>query len=61
MITQEQIKDLQERLETLRKCLKIDGRRAEVQEKEKQSQAPDFWDDPMQAELFLKALSGVKA
>ncbi len=61
MITQEQIKDLQERLETLRKCLRIDDKRSEVQQKEKQSQAPDFWDDPKQAELFLKALSGVKA
>jgi peptide chain release factor 2 len=61
MITQEQIKDLQERLETLRKCLKIDDKRSDVQEKERQSQAPDFWDDPKQAETFLKALSGVKA
>ena len=61
MITQEQIKDLQERIETLRECLAIDRKRAEVKEKEQQSQAPDFWDDPKQAETFLKQLSGVKA
>ena len=61
MITQEQIKDLQERVETLHQCLAIEAKRAEVKEKEARSQAPDFWDDPKQAEAFLKGLSGVKA
>ena len=61
MISQEQIKDLQGRVETLHQCLGIEKKRAEVQEKDKQSQAPDFWDDPKRAEAFLKALSGVKA
>ena len=61
MITQEQIKDLRERVETLRVCLAIDKKQAEVKEKEQQSQAPDFWDDPKQAEAFLKGLSSVKA
>ena len=61
MITQEQIKDLQERVETLHQCLAIEAKRAEVKEKEARSQAPDFWDDPKQAETFLKGLSGVKA
>ena len=49
MITQEQIKDLQERVETLHQCLAIEAKRAEVKEKEARSQAPDFWDDPKQA------------
>ena len=61
MISQEQIKALQERVETLRGCLRIDEKRADVKEKELRSQAPDFWDDPKQAEPFLKGLSGVKA
>ena len=61
MISQEQIKALQERVETLRGCLRIDEKRADVKEKELRSQAPDFWDDPKQAETFLKGLSGVKA
>ena len=61
MITQDQIKDLQERVETLHQCLAIESKRAEVKEKEQRSQAPDFWDDPKQAETFLKGLSGVKA
>ena len=61
MISQEQIKDLQERAKTLRECLSIEKKRTEVQEKERQSQAPDFWNDPKQAETFLKGLSGLKA
>ena len=61
MITQEQIKGLQERVETLRKCVDIDAKRAEVEEKEKRSQEPDFWNDPKEAEAFLKGMSGVKS
>ena len=61
MITQEQIKELQGRVETLRKCVDIDGKRSEVQEKEKKSQAPDFWNDPKEAEAFLKGISSVKS
>ena len=61
MINQEQIKDLQERVRTLRECLAIEKKRAEVAEKEQQSQAPDFWNDPKAAETFLKGLSGLKA
>ncbi len=61
MITQEQIKDLQERVSTLKTCLAIDGKREDVKSRESQSQAPDFWDDPKAAEQFLKAVSGLKA
>ena len=60
MITQEQIKDLQGRVQTLHQCLAIEQKRAEVAEKEQQSQAPDFWNDPKAAETFLKGLSGLK-
>ena len=61
MINQEQVKDLETRVENLRKYLKIDERRAEVSEKESLSQAPGFWDDPKSAEGFLKGLNSVKA
>ena len=61
MITQDQIKDLKERLLTLERCLSINSRREEIAEKEERSQAPDFWNDPKEAESFLKGLSGVKA
>ena len=60
MVTQEQIKELRERLSTLGRCLSIDAKRSEVAEKEKQSQAPDFWDDPKKAETFLKGVNALK-
>ena len=61
MVSQDQLKSLRERLETLRRCLNIDGRRVEVRSKEEESQAPGFWDDPKKAETFLKAMNAVKA
>ena len=61
MITFEQIKDLQERMATLEVCLDIAGKRKEVAAKTEQTVAPDFWNDPKQAEAFLKKLSGVKS
>ena len=61
MTTLEQIKDLRERLETLEKCLDIAGKRKDVEQKTQESLAPDFWNDPKAAEVFLKKLAGVKA
>ena len=60
MINSEQIKELQQRVQTLGRCINIDGRRAEVEEKTQRTLAADFWDDPKEAEKFLKELSGVK-
>jgi len=60
MITQEQIKELRTRLQTLERCLSIDSKRLTVKEKEERSQAPGFWDDPKQAEAFLKEMNAVK-
>ena len=61
MITQEQIRDLQERVKTLEGCLDIAGKRREVEKKTQESLAPDFWNDPKAAELFMKKLSGLKS
>ena len=60
MITNEQIKSLAERVEVLKRCLDIDAKRKEVEEKQEKTLAPDFWDDPKAAEAFLKELAGVK-
>lgn len=60
MITQEQIKDLRQRVETLERCLDIGNRRGEVKRMEEESQAPGFWDDPKAAEVFLKKMNSVK-
>ena len=61
MITQDQVKELSQRTEALHKYLKIDEKRARVSEDEARSQAPGFWDDPKEAEAFLKKMNSVKA
>ena len=60
MIGTEQIKSLAQRTETLGHCINIDSKRAEVAQKQERTLAADFWDDPKEAEKFLKELSGVK-
>ena len=60
MVGLEQIKGLQERVDTLGRCIDIKAKRAEVEEKTQRTLAADFWDDPKEAEKFLKELSGVK-
>ena len=61
MITQEQIKELQERVQALDACLDIAGKRKEVAAKTEETLAPDFWADPKVAEAFLKKLSSIKS
>ena len=61
MITSEQIKSLKGRVETLEGCLDIEGKRAQVAELQKKTEAADFWDDPKAAETFLKNMNGVKS
>ncbi len=61
MVTQDQIKDLKDRIATLERVLKIGDKRVQVGEMTQQSQAPDFWNDPKKAEAFLKKVSGIKA
>ena len=60
MISAEQIKALQQRVVTLGRCINIEEKRADVSAKTQRTLAPDFWDDPKEAEKFLKELSGVK-
>ncbi|MBO6169730.1 MAG: peptide chain release factor 2 [Bacteroidales bacterium] len=61
MINQEQVKELELRVDALYKYLKIESRRSEVAEKEAHSQEAGFWDDPKEAELFLKGMNSVKS
>ena len=60
MITTEQIKELQQRVQVLGKCINVEQKRDEVAQKQERTLAPDFWDDPKKAEAFLKELAGVK-
>ena len=60
MVSVEQIKSLQQRVVTLGKCINVEEKRADVSAKTERTLAADFWDDPKEAEKFLKELSGVK-
>ena len=60
MVSAEQIKALQQRVVTLGRCINIEEKRADVSAKTQRTLASDFWDDPKEAEKFLKELSGVK-
>ena len=60
MISIEQIKELQQRVETLGRCIAVEAKREEVAKMQEKTLAADFWDDPKEAEKFLKEMSGVK-
>ncbi|PHR49623.1 MAG: peptide chain release factor 2 [Fluviicola sp.] len=60
MVNSDQIKELKERISKLLDYLKIDEKKAEIQEKELKSQDPTFWDDPKSAEVLLKKTRQLK-
>ncbi|MBR5299533.1 MAG: peptide chain release factor 2 [Bacteroidales bacterium] len=60
MISLEQIKELQQRVETLGRCIDVEGKRADVAARQEKTLAADFWDDPKEAEKFLKEIAGIK-
>lgn len=60
MTTQEQIKDIQDRLQDLKGYLEIDSKRTEVEEEDVRTQDPDFWNKPKEAEALLKKLKQKK-
>ncbi|MEO9257364.1 MAG: peptide chain release factor 2 [Crocinitomicaceae bacterium] len=60
MITQEQHKELDKRIQNLSTYLTIDKKRSEVHEDDLKTQDPHFWDDPTSAEVLLKKIRGKK-
>ena len=60
MITADQLKDVMERAEALRKYLDIDKKKIEFEEEDLRTQAPDFWEDPKRAEQQMKKVKGIK-
>lgn len=57
MLSNEQIKELDIRLQDLKLYLNIEEKRSLVLEDEKQTQSSNFWDDPKKAEMFLKSIN----
>ena len=60
MITQDQLKDVMERTESLHRYLEIDKKKIEFEEEDLRTQAPDFWDDPKRAEEQMKKVKTIK-
>ena len=60
MITQEQLKELQQRKEDLKHYLDIDGKKIEVEEEELRTHVPDFWQDQKAAEAQMKKIKSLR-
>ncbi|MBD0833579.1 peptide chain release factor 2 [Aestuariibaculum sediminum] len=56
MITSDQIKDLNTRLDKLRHYLDLDRKLIEIQNEEEKTFDPNFWNDPKSAEATMKSL-----
>lgn len=54
MITSDQLKDVLERADALKRYLNIDQKKVEFDEEQLRTQAPDFWEDPKRAEEQMK-------
>ena len=54
MVNQEQLKDLQQRINAIAIYLKIDEKRIQLNEAELKTQDPTFWNDPKKAEIEMK-------
>ncbi|MES2588995.1 MAG: peptide chain release factor 2 [Bacteroidota bacterium] len=60
MINQDQLKEINKRIEAISVYLKIPQKRIELQEVELKTQDPSFWDDPKKAEIQMKSLRSIK-
>ena len=61
MVSDEQIRELVERLATLGRCLNIEQRRIDLSNEEEKTQEPNFWDDPERAQEQLRKVSSIKS
>ena len=60
MITQDQLKDVLDRADSLHRYLDIDRKKIEYEEEDLRTQAPDFWDDPERAQKQMKLVKDIK-
>lgn len=61
MITIEQLKDIKNRTEALKRYLDIESKLIQVEEEQLRTQAPGFWDDAKKAEAQMKKVKGLQA
>ncbi len=60
MITSDQQKSLNERVEALRRYLDIENKQMQLEEEELKTQAPEFWQDQKRAEAQMKRVRSLK-
>ncbi|WP_319479393.1 peptide chain release factor 2 [uncultured Draconibacterium sp.] len=60
MILKEQVKDLVERRDALRRHLDYDAKLIELEEEELKTQDPEFWNNPKEAEAQMKKIRTIK-
>ncbi len=56
MITQEQLKDISNRVEKLKGYLDIEKKLIEISNEEEKTADPNFWNQPKEAEILMKSL-----
>ncbi len=56
MITTDNIKDIAQRVEALESYLDIERKRIQIANEEEKTFAPDFWNNPKEAEIIVKNL-----
>ncbi|MGB3587796.1 MAG: peptide chain release factor 2 [Tunicatimonas sp.] len=59
-MTTDQLKDLKARVEALRGYLDYDQKKAEIDDEQKLTLQPDFWNDPKEAEKLMKSIQTKK-
>ena len=60
MITQEQLKEMQERTEALGRYLDVEAKTVQLEEEELRTHAPGFWDDQKTAEEQMRKIKSLK-
>lgn len=61
MVNADQIQSARDRVLALKGYLAIDQKRIDIQEDEKLSQDPEFWNDAKEAEKVMRRMRGRKA
>ncbi len=60
VITSDQLKDAQNRVEALHRYLDIDAKQMQLEEEQLRTQDPGFWDDAKRAEEQMKKVKGLE-
>ncbi|MEA4935825.1 MAG: peptide chain release factor 2 [Paludibacter sp.] len=60
MITQDQLKEVLEREDALRRYLDVDTKLIQIEEEELRTHAPGFWDDAKAAEVQMRKVKEIK-